>query len=154
MQGQIMHPRKWESNWICAMLGLLVYCTCVSINSILRLLSVVESMDNGKPIRESRDCDIPLIARHFYHHSGQLCICHVLALIPRPSLPHTGWAQLMDTEMQGWAPIGVVAAIVPWNFPLMLLSWKVHVYYACLLFSFVFLSSLFAVHTFIVRACM
>ena len=38
-----------------------------------------------------------------------------------------GWAQLMETEMQGWAPIGVVAAIVPWNFPLMLLSWKVRV---------------------------
>ena len=36
-----------------------------------RLLSVVESMDNGKPIRESRDCDIPLVARHFYHHSGK-----------------------------------------------------------------------------------
>ncbi len=36
-----------------------------------------------------------------------------------------GWAQLMDEEMKGWAPIGVVAAIVPWNFPLMLLTWKV-----------------------------
>ena len=38
---------------------------------------------------------------------------------------NSGWAQLMDEEMKGWAPIGVVAAIVPWNFPLMLLSWKV-----------------------------
>lgn len=59
----------------------------------------------GKPIRETRDCDVPLVARHFYHHAG--------------------WAQLFDTEMAGWKPVGVVAAIVPWNFPLMLLTWKV-----------------------------
>ncbi|XP_041351976.1 aldehyde dehydrogenase family 16 member A1-like [Gigantopelta aegis] len=70
-----------------------------------RLISVIESMDNGKPIRESRDADIPLVVRHFYHHAG--------------------WAQLMDTEMRGWKPLGVVAGIVPWNFPLMLLTWKV-----------------------------
>lgn len=70
-----------------------------------RLISVIESMDNGKPIRESRDLDIPLVARHFYHHAG--------------------WAQLMEEEMKGWGPIGVVCAIVPWNFPLMLLTWKV-----------------------------
>ena len=62
-------------------------------------------MDNGKPIRESRDADIPLVVRHLYHHSG--------------------WAQLMDTELKDWKSLGVVAAIVPWNFPLMLLSWKV-----------------------------
>ena len=49
---------------------------------------------------------------------------HVSSVVTRGFL---GWAQLMETEMQGWAPIGVVAAIVPWNFPLMLLSWKVRV---------------------------
>ncbi|ESO93323.1 hypothetical protein LOTGIDRAFT_216152 [Lottia gigantea] len=70
-----------------------------------RLVSVIESMDNGKPIRETRDADIPLVVRHFYHHAG--------------------WAQLMETEMRGWKPIGVVGAIVPWNFPLMLLTWKI-----------------------------
>ena len=70
-----------------------------------RLVSVLESMDNGKPIRESRDSDIPLVIRHLYHHSG--------------------WAELMDTELSGWKSIGVVGAIVPWNFPLMLLSWKI-----------------------------
>ncbi len=79
-------------------------CSYINLCSI-RLISVLESLDNGKSIRESRDCDIPLVARHFYHHSG--------------------WAQLMADEMKGWAPVGVVAAIVPWNFPLMLLSWKV-----------------------------
>ncbi|KAK6170273.1 hypothetical protein SNE40_018701 [Patella caerulea] len=70
-----------------------------------RLISVIEAIDNGKPIRETRDADIPLVVRHFYHHAG--------------------WAQLMETEMRGWKPVGVVAAIVPWNFPLMLLTWKV-----------------------------
>ena len=70
-----------------------------------RLISVIESLDNGKPIRETRDCDIPLVARHFYHHAG--------------------WAQLMEDEMAGWKPVGVIGAIVPWNFPLMLLTWKV-----------------------------
>ncbi|HET7024507.1 MAG TPA: aldehyde dehydrogenase family protein [Gemmatimonadales bacterium] len=70
-----------------------------------RLLAVVESLDNGKPIRESRDIDIPLVARHFYHHAG--------------------WAQLMDAELPGAVPVGVVGQIIPWNFPLLMLSWKI-----------------------------
>ncbi len=70
-----------------------------------RLFSVLESIDNGKPIRESRDIDIPLVARHFYHHAG--------------------WAQLMASELRGYAPVGVVGQIVPWNFPLLMLAWKV-----------------------------
>lgn len=82
-----------------------LYSIARHVQKHARLISVVESMDNGKPIRESRDLDIPLVARHLYHHAG--------------------WAQLMDEEMKGWAPIGVVCAIVPWNFPLMLLAWKV-----------------------------
>ena len=82
-----------------------LYSVARHIQKHARLISVVESLDNGKPIRESRDVDIPLVARHLYHHAG--------------------WAQLMDEEMKNWAPIGVVCAIVPWNFPLMLLSWKV-----------------------------
>ena len=48
----------------------------------MRLISVMESLDNGKPIRETRDYDIPVVARHLYHHAG--------------------WAQLMDTEMKGY----------------------------------------------------
>jgi len=66
---------------------------------------VVESLDNGKPIRESRDIDIPLVARHFYHHAG--------------------WAQLMETELAGYGPVGVVGQIIPWNFPLLMLAWKI-----------------------------
>ena len=61
-------------------------------------------MDNGKSFRETRDCDIPIVARHIYHYAG--------------------WAQVRDIEMRDWAPVGVVAGIVPWNFPLMLLVWK------------------------------
>ena len=70
-----------------------------------RLFSVVESLDNGKPIRESRDIDIPLVARHFYHHAG--------------------WAQLLDREFPGLEAVGVVGQVIPWNFPLLMLSWKI-----------------------------
>jgi len=52
----------------------------------MRLFSVVESLDNGKSVRESRDCDVPIVARHLYHHAG--------------------WAQLMDTEMSSWKSVG------------------------------------------------
>ncbi len=70
-----------------------------------RFLSVLETMDNGKTIRESRDIDIPLVARHFYHHAG--------------------WAQLLDTEFKGYGPVGVCGQIIPWNFPLLMLAWKI-----------------------------
>lgn len=70
-----------------------------------RFFAVLESMDNGKPIRESRDIDIPLAARHFYHHAG--------------------WADLIASEYPGHAPLGVCGQIIPWNFPLLMLAWKV-----------------------------
>ncbi len=70
-----------------------------------RLLAVLETMDNGKPIRESRDIDIPLVARHFYYHAG--------------------WAQLLDQEFPEHVPCGVVGQIIPWNFPLLMLAWKI-----------------------------
>src|SRR3954465_13968257 len=70
-----------------------------------RLFSVLETMDNGKPIRESRDIDIPLVARHFYYHAG--------------------WAQLLDQEFPEYEPCGVVGQIIPWNFPLLMLAWKI-----------------------------
>ncbi|XP_048688417.1 aldehyde dehydrogenase family 16 member A1 isoform X2 [Caretta caretta] len=70
-----------------------------------RLLALLESLDTGKPIGEVRDRDAPLVVRHFYHHAG--------------------WAQLMGTEMGGWKPLGVVAAVVTWNSPLLPLAWKI-----------------------------
>jgi len=70
-----------------------------------RLLAVLETMDNGKPIRESRDIDIPLVARHFYYHAG--------------------WAQLLKQEFPEYVPCGVVGQIIPWNFPLLMLAWKI-----------------------------
>ena len=70
-----------------------------------RLLAVLETMDNGKPIRESRDIDIPLVARHFYYHAG--------------------WAQLLPQEFPDREPCGVVGQIIPWNFPLLMLAWKI-----------------------------
>ena len=70
-----------------------------------RRLSVLETMDNGKPIRESRDIDIPLVARHFYHHAG--------------------WAQLLEQEFPQYTACGVVGQVIPWNFPLLMFAWKV-----------------------------
>jgi aldehyde dehydrogenase (NAD+) len=70
-----------------------------------RFLAVLESMDNGKPIRESRDIDVPLVARHFYHHAG--------------------WAELVDVEFPEHVPVGVCGQIIPWNFPLLMLAWKI-----------------------------
>ena len=70
-----------------------------------RLLAVLETLDNGKPIRETRDIDIPLVARHFYHHAG--------------------WAQLLEKEFPDHKAIGVAGQVIPWNFPLLMLAWKV-----------------------------
>ncbi|WP_092611949.1 aldehyde dehydrogenase family protein [Janthinobacterium sp. YR213] len=70
-----------------------------------RLFAVLETLDNGKTIRETRDIDLPLAARHFYHHAG--------------------WAQLQSEEFADYRAVGVVGQIVPWNFPLLMLSWKI-----------------------------
>ena len=82
-----------------------LYAIARQIQKHSRLFAVLETMDNGKPIRETRDIDIPLVARHFYYHAG--------------------WAQLMDKELPDHKSIGVVAQIIPWNFPLLMLSWKI-----------------------------
>ena len=66
---------------------------------------MIETLDNGKPIRETRDIDIPLVARHFYHHAG--------------------WATLVEEELPESEPLGVIGQIIPWNFPLLMLAWKV-----------------------------
>ena len=108
-----------------------MYSIARHVQKHARLLSVLESMDNGKSIRESRDCDIPLVARHFYHHAGEGGRERVVII---NNYVFQGWAQLMEDEMSGWTSLGVVAAIVPWNFPLMLLAWKVNnnkYYYCC-----------------------
>ncbi|MBV1909937.1 MAG: aldehyde dehydrogenase family protein [Kangiellaceae bacterium] len=70
-----------------------------------REFAVLESLDNGKPIRESRDIDIPLVARHFYHHAG--------------------WGQLLDSEYGDYESLGIIGQIVPWNFPLLMAAWKI-----------------------------
>jgi aldehyde dehydrogenase (NAD+) len=82
-----------------------LYALARQIQKQSRLLAVIESLDNGKPIRETRDIDVPLAARHFYHHAG--------------------WAQVMEEEFVDSVPVGVVGQIIPWNFPLLMLAWKV-----------------------------
>jgi aldehyde dehydrogenase (NAD+) len=82
-----------------------LYAIARQIQKHSRLFAVLETMDNGKPIRESRDIDIPLVARHFYHHAG--------------------WAQLLEQEFPEYVACGVVGQIIPWNFPLLMLAWKI-----------------------------
>ena len=82
-----------------------LYAIARGVQKRERFFSVLESMDNGKPIRESRDIDIPLAARHFYHHAG--------------------WADLIDSEFPDHTSVGVCGQIIPWNFPLLMLAWKI-----------------------------
>jgi aldehyde dehydrogenase (NAD+) len=78
-----------------------------------REFAVAESIDGGKPIRESRDFDVPVSAAHFFYHAG--------------------WADKLDYAAPGrtLAPLGVVGQIIPWNFPLLMLAWKIAPALAC-----------------------
>jgi aldehyde dehydrogenase (NAD+) len=76
-----------------------------------RELAVLESIDNGKPIRESRDVDIPLVAAHFFYYAG--------------------WADKLRYAGFGDRPIGVAGQVIPWNFPLLMLAWKIAPALAC-----------------------
>ncbi|MDV7271498.1 aldehyde dehydrogenase family protein [Thioclava sp. A2] len=82
-----------------------LYALARHLQKRARFLAVLETLDNGKPIRESRDIDIPLAIRHFYHHAG--------------------WAEMAEAEFPTLAPHGVCGQIIPWNFPLLMLAWKV-----------------------------
>src|SRR3954462_3875869 len=82
-----------------------LYALARAVQKHARLFAVLETLDNGKPIRETRDIDIPLVVRHFYHHAG--------------------WAQLLEHEFPEYAACGVVGQIIPWNFPLLMLAWKI-----------------------------
>ena len=83
----------------------ILYALARLVQKHARLFAVVETLDNGKPIRESRDIDILLVVRHFYYHAGL--------------------AQLLAAELPDQAPVGVCGAVIPWNFPLLMLAWKV-----------------------------
>jgi len=82
-----------------------LYAIARGLQKNSRMLAVMETLDNGKPIRESRDIDVPLAIRHFYHHAG--------------------FAQLMKSELPEREAIGVCGQIIPWNFPLLMLAWKI-----------------------------
>ncbi|MDF1856651.1 aldehyde dehydrogenase family protein [Pseudooceanicola sp.] len=83
----------------------ILYAIARLVQKNARLFAVLETLDNGKPIRESRDIDIPLVHRHFYYHAGL--------------------AQLMESELPDRRALGVCAQVIPWNFPLLMLAWKI-----------------------------
>jgi aldehyde dehydrogenase (NAD+) len=95
---------KWQS-LIPHVRSRYLYAMARAVQRHARRLAVLETMDNGKPIRESRDLDIPLVIRHFYYHAG--------------------WAQVLQSEFPGSTACGVVGQIIPWNFPLLMLAWKI-----------------------------
>ncbi len=78
-----------------------------------RELAILESIDNGKPIKESRDVDVPIVAAHFFYHAG--------------------WADKLEYAGLGAnpQPLGVAAQVIPWNFPLLMLAWKIAPALAC-----------------------
>ena len=82
-----------------------LYAIARTVAKHARVFAVLESLDNGKPIRETRDIDVPVVIRHFYYHAG--------------------WAQTLEREFPGYRPGGVVAQIIPWNFPFLMLAWKI-----------------------------
>lgn len=95
---------KWEKSGGPARARLL-YALARLLQKHSRLFAVLETLDTGKPIREARDIDIPLAQRHFYYHAGM--------------------AQLMEEELPDRVARGVCAQIIPWNFPLLMLAWKI-----------------------------
>ncbi len=97
LPGWSKHTGHERAKWL--------YAIARHIQKRERFLAVLETLDNGKPIRESRDIDVPLVARHFYHHAG--------------------WAEMLEDEFPGTKPVGVCGQIIPWNFPLLMLAWKV-----------------------------
>jgi aldehyde dehydrogenase (NAD+) len=83
------------------------------IQEKMRELAVLESMDGGKPIKETRDVDVPIVAAHFFYHAG--------------------WADKLEYAFPGRTPrpLGVVSQIIPWNFPLLMAAWKIAPAIAC-----------------------
>src|SRR5213592_2873509 len=86
--------------------GKYLYRIARLIQDRAREFAVAESMDGGKPIKESRDFDVPMTAAHFFYHAG--------------------WADKLEyvAPGRGVAPLGVVGQVIPWNFPLLMLAWK------------------------------
>ncbi|HEY8092082.1 MAG TPA: aldehyde dehydrogenase family protein [Polyangiaceae bacterium] len=93
--------------------GKYIFRIARAIQEKARELAIVESMDGGKPIKESRDVDVPLAAAHFFYHAG--------------------WADKLDYAFQGraWRSLGVAGQIIPWNFPLLMAAWKLAPALAC-----------------------
>ncbi len=93
--------------------GKFLYRIARRLQERAREFAVLETMDNGKPIRETRDVDVPLAAQHFFYYAG--------------------WADKLGYAVPGRTPhpVGVAAQVIPWNFPLLMLSWKIAPALAC-----------------------
>src|SRR5690242_3114435 len=104
------HSRVW-SRMSGAERGKYLFRIARIIQERARELAVLESIDNGKPIRESRDVDVPTAAAHFFYYAG--------------------WADKLEHSGYGTTPLGVAGQVIPWNFPLLMLAWKIAPALAC-----------------------
>ena len=93
--------------------GKYLYRSARMVQERSRELAILETMDGGKPIKESRDVDLPLVAAHFFYHAG--------------------WADKLEYAFPGKKPkaVGVCGQVIPWNFPLMMAAWKLAPALAC-----------------------
>ena len=109
---RVAYDKTW-SKMPAAERGKYIYRIARVIQEKARELAVIESMDGGKPIRESRDIDVPLAAAHFFYYAG--------------------WADKLDYAFPGRSahPVGVAGQIIPWNFPLLMAAWKIAPALAC-----------------------
>ncbi len=104
------HTRVW-SKMSGRERGKYLYRIARIIQERSRELAVLESVDNGKPIKESRDVDVPTVAAHFFYYAG--------------------WADKLEYSGFGTTPVGVAGQVIPWNFPLLMLAWKIAPALAC-----------------------
>ncbi len=108
--------RAWQRSWSklqSAERGKYLYRIARALQERAREFAVIETLDGGKPIRESRDVDVPLAAAHFFYYAG--------------------WADKLDYAFPGRRarPLGVAGQIIPWNFPLLMAAWKIAPALAC-----------------------
>ena len=96
-----------------------------------RELAVLETMDGGKPIRESRDVDLPLVAQHFFYHAGWCDKLRYAFATQGAQEPRHAGTTRKTVPDSGPRPIGVCAQIIPWNFPLLMAAWKLAPALAC-----------------------
>ena len=128
--------RKAQPKWAAlkpAERGKFLFRIARRIQERARELAILETMDGGKPIRESRDVDVPLVAQHFFYNAGWADkLAYAFPGSGTPTVPGgSGSRSKRNTPGTGVLPVGVCGQIIPWNFPLLMAAWKIAPALAC-----------------------